>query len=51
MTEINAIFDALSVGGNVTKPLGYVPWGAHFGMLTDKFGTEWMLSFEKSLRQ
>jgi PhnB protein len=51
MSEINTVFDALSAGGKVTKPLGDMPWGAHFGMLTDKFGTEWMLSFEKSPRQ
>ena len=51
MTEINTVFDALSAGGKVTKALSDMPWGAHFGMLTDKFGTEWMLSFEKSPRQ
>jgi len=51
MTEINTVFDALSAGGTVTKALGDMPWGAHFGMLTDKFGTEWMLSFDKSPRQ
>lgn len=44
MTEINTVFDALSAGGTVTKALSDMPWGAHFGMLTDKFGTKWMLS-------
>jgi PhnB protein len=48
MTEINSVFDALSTGGKVTKALADMPWRAHFGMLTDKFGTQWMLSFEKS---
>ncbi len=51
MTEINTVFDALSAGGTVTMPLGDMPWGAYFGMLRDKFGTEWMLSFEKSAQQ
>ena len=48
MADINTVFGALSEGGTLTKALGDMPWGAHFGMLTDKFGTQWMLSFDKS---
>ena len=39
-----AIFDALSVGGTVTMPYGKTFWADGFGMLTDKFGTPWMVN-------
>lgn len=44
MNEIQTLFKALSQGGKVTQPLGDTFWGAHFGMLTDKFGIHWMLN-------
>jgi len=46
--EIEAFFAALSAGGEVTMPLQETFWNAHFGMLTDKFGTRWMLNFPLS---
>ena len=42
--EINRLFEALRQGGKVRLPLGDVPWGARFGMLTDKFGIQWLLN-------
>ena len=44
--EIQALFAALSQGGTVTMPLADQFWGAHFGMLRDKFGINWMLDYE-----
>jgi PhnB protein len=44
--EIESIFAALSKDGKVTMPLQDTFWGAHFGMLTDRFGINWMLNFE-----
>ena len=38
------IFNGLSDGGNVDMPLAPAFWGGRFGALTDKFGTEWMLT-------
>ncbi len=38
------IFGALSAGGNVGMPIDTAFWGGRFGMLTDKFGTEWMVT-------
>jgi PhnB protein len=38
------IFAALSAGGNVGMPIDKAFWGGRFGMLTDKFGTEWMVT-------
>ncbi len=44
--QAEQIFKALSAGGEVKMPLEKAPWGGHFGMLVDKFGTEWMLNTE-----
>ncbi|MBI4836059.1 MAG: VOC family protein [Candidatus Abawacabacteria bacterium] len=45
--EINTFFKNLSAGGTVTQPLTEAFWGATFGMLTDKFGFNWMLNYMK----
>jgi PhnB protein len=45
--ETTRVFNLLSEGGQVTMPLGHQFWGAFFGMLTDKFGIQWMLSYVK----
>ena len=34
----------LSEGGAVTMPLGEQFWGSYFGMLTDRYGINWMVS-------
>jgi PhnB protein len=43
--EADKIFNGLSVGGKNTMPLSDTFWGSYFGMLTDKFGIEWMVSY------
>jgi PhnB protein len=43
-SETKNIFTALSAGGKVTIPLDKMFWGAYFGMCTDKFGVQWMVS-------
>ena len=40
------LFAALSEGGTVTMPLQDTFWGAHFGMLTDRFGMHWLLNLD-----
>jgi len=45
--ETKNIFTALSAGGKVTIPLDKMFWGAYFGMCTDKFGVQWMVSNDK----
>lgn len=47
LEEQESIFRKLSDGGAVTMPLQDTFWGARFGMLTDKFGINWMLNCEK----
>jgi len=44
--EIERLFKAFSDGANVTMPLADQFWGAKFGMLTDKFGVNWMFNCE-----
>jgi PhnB protein len=38
------MFDGLAQGGTVEMPMQDMFWGAKFGMLTDKFGIDWMVS-------
>lgn len=44
--EADHIFNGLSVGGQVEVPIEESPWGAYFGMFRDKYGIEWMVSFD-----
>ncbi|HEX4808933.1 MAG TPA: VOC family protein [Bryobacteraceae bacterium] len=43
--EMERVFASLSENGKVTMPLHDAFWGGRFGMLTDRFGINWMLSF------
>lgn len=45
--EADEIFASLSDGGKITVPLEKAFWGAYFGMLTDKFGIQWMVSCDR----
>ena len=45
--EIKTIFAKLSEGGEVFLSLEEAFWGATFGMVTDKYGVEWMLNYSK----
>jgi PhnB protein len=42
--KVTQLFDALAEGGRVDMPLAKTFWSPWFGMCTDKFGVEWMLS-------
>ncbi len=44
--ETDRIFNGLSAGGKITMPLADTFWGSYFGMFTDKFGINWMVSCE-----
>ena len=43
--ETTRLFNHLSENGTVTMPLAHQFWGAFFGMVTDQFGIQWMLSY------
>lgn len=40
---LRGYWDKLAVDGKVTMPLEKAPWGDVFGMITDKFGINWMV--------
>ncbi len=43
--EADQIFKGLSKDGNVTMPQAETFWGSYFGMVNDKFGIQWMVSY------
>jgi PhnB protein len=47
-TEISNYYAKLADGGEATHPLENSFWGALFGDLTDKFGNQWLLHFDKN---
>lgn len=42
--EMRAYWDKLSAGATVTVPLQAAQWSPLFGILKDRFGTNWTLS-------
>jgi len=42
------MFHDMSDGGTVTMPMQETFWAERFGMLTDKFGVNWMFNCEKT---
>lgn len=42
--ELKGFWDKLSDGATISQPLAAAPWGDQFGMLTDRFGTAWMVN-------
>ncbi|MEK6478435.1 VOC family protein [Catalinimonas sp. 4WD22] len=43
--EADQLFEKLSAGGKVSMPMEKAFWGDYFGMCTDKFGKQWMISY------
>jgi PhnB protein len=44
---VERVFEALSEGGNVGMPIAETFWAKRFGMVTDRYGTPWMVNCEK----
>jgi PhnB protein len=42
---VDKLYNALAEGGQVTMPLSETFWSKRFGMCTDKFGVNWMVSY------
>jgi PhnB protein len=40
-TRGERVFNGLAAGGKIGMPIDKAFWGGRFGMVTDKFGTEW----------
>jgi PhnB protein len=45
VAETDKLFNGLVVDGTVTIPLENTCWGAYFGIVIDKFGISWMISY------
>lgn len=45
--EADKIYNGLSAGGKAVMPMANTFWGSYFGMLVDKFGIQWMVSFDE----
>ena len=44
--EVDQYMGALKEGGKVTMEANQTFWGAYFGMLTDKYGVNWMFNHD-----
>jgi PhnB protein len=42
--ELASYFEKLAEGGTIAVPLEQAPWVDTFGMLTDRFGINWMVN-------
>ena len=42
--EADRLVAALASNGQITMPMSTTFWGSYFGMLTDQFGINWMIS-------
>ena len=47
VADANRIFDALAAGGAIQLPFQKTFWSPGFGMLTDRYGTPWMVGSEE----
>jgi len=43
--EADRVFADFSDGGQVEMPMEDMFWGDYFGIVADKFGTKWMISY------
>mgnify|MGYP000884871323 CR=1 FL=1 len=43
-SELRGYYDKLKEGGTERMPLEKAPWGDSFGMLTDRFGVDWLVN-------
>jgi len=44
--EAYKLFNGLSEGGQIEMPISDGPFGAYFGMFSDKYGIQWMVDFD-----
>ena len=46
--EADRLFNELSVGGQVKMAMSQTFWGAYFGVLTDRFGINWLINSDSA---
>lgn len=45
--EADRVFNGLSAGAkHIMMPMADAFWGSYFGMFTDKYGVQWMISYD-----
>lgn len=49
--EADRLYNGLSAGGAQTMPMSKTFWGSYFGMFTDKFGINWMISSDSQAKK
>ena len=49
--EADRLFEGLSQGGKIIMPMNKTFWDSYFGMFTDQFGIQWMVSFDDVNRE
>ncbi len=49
--QADHFFNSLSEGGKVSMPMDLTFWGSYFGMYTDKFDINWMISFGQAPKE
>ena len=49
--EADRFYNELSKGGKVVMPMNKTFWGDYFGMFADKFGINWMVSYNMQKQQ
>lgn len=49
VADAQRVFDAFAEGGNVSMPFAKTFWVEAFGMVTDRFGTPWLINGGKPL--
>ncbi len=46
--EADRVFNGLAAGAkHIMMPMADAFWGSYFGMFTDKYGVQWMISYDK----
>ena len=45
--DADRLFQKLSTGGNPAMPMNQTFWGDYFGMCSDRFNVNWMISFNE----
>lgn len=45
--EADKLYNGLSKNGSIELPIQHTFWGSYFGMFSDKYGVQWMVSFNE----
>lgn len=46
--DADRLYNGLAAGGQQTMPMNKTFWGSYFGMLVDKYGIQWMVSYDEA---